>query len=77
MRKSANLKSIELFSQSNCNLNDKDKTYERFTEELNLMMKKHSINTCIRKIHFIAQSFVESDKFQTLKEYGKSFSYDP
>ena len=34
------------------------------------MMKKYNINKCIRKIHFIAQSFIESNKFQTSKEYG-------
>lgn len=77
LRQSAGLTSLELFSKTNCKLDDKDRTYERFTEELNLMMKKYNINTCLRKIHFIAQSFVESDKFQTLKEYGKSLPYDP
>ncbi|MCX8650616.1 hypothetical protein J3U21_10180 [Gilliamella sp. B2776] len=77
LRQSAGLNTLELFSKKNCKLDNKDKTYQRFTEELNQMMKKYNINTCIRKIHFIAQSFVESDKFQTLKEYGESFSYDP
>ena len=78
LRLSDGLKDLKLFSGSNCKLPEKDKTYERFTQELNLMMKKYNINTCIRKIHFLAQSYVESDRFRTLEEYGvKKLSYDP
>ena len=72
------LKDLKLFSKYNCKLPEEDKTYERFTQELNLMMKKYNINTCIRKIHFLAQSYVESDRFRTLQEYGnKTLRYDP
>jgi len=49
---------------------DTDKTYERFTEELNKTMKKYEINTCIRKIHFLAQSYTESNRFRSTEEEG-------
>ncbi len=78
LRLSDGLKDLKLFSKYNCKLPEKDKTYERFTQELNLMMKKYNINTCIRKIHSLAQSYVESDRFRTLEEYGtKNLKYNP
>lgn len=78
LRLSDGLKDLKLFSKYNCKLPEKDKTYERFTQELNLMMKKYNINTCIRKIHFLTQLYVESDRFRTLEEYGtKNLKYNP
>jgi hypothetical protein len=42
LRQSVGLNSLELFSKSNCKLDDKDRTlYECFTEELNLMIKNN------------------------------------
>lgn len=56
-----------------------DKTYARFTEELNKMFQKYEINTCLRKIHFLAQSYHESDRFKTTEEYDNRYTkrYDP
>lgn len=61
-----------------------DKTYERFTEELNKTLKKYEINTCLRKIHFLAQAYTESNGFRSSKEedntsktYLKSKPYYP
>lgn len=33
------------------------------TKQLNLTLNKYSINTCIRKIHFLAQTYHESERF--------------
>ena len=59
-----------LFSASNCNIPASEATYENFTKELNIAMKKYDINTCLRKIHFLAQCYHESAHFSTSQELG-------
>lgn len=61
-----------LFYKSNCELPITSKTYEAFTCELNKVFKKYNINTCLRRIHFLAQAYHETDRFSTTKEYGAS-----
>lgn len=72
-------KTIEpLFDKPNCQLPQADKTYERFTDELNKVCAKYEINTCLRKLHFLAQIAVESDGFHTTEEYyGSKARYAP
>jgi len=77
LRDSGGISSTDLFTMNNCTLADSDKTYERFTEELNAMMTKYKINTCIRKIHFLAQAYHETDKFRTTQEYASGKGYNP
>lgn len=48
-----------------------DKSYESLTAQLNAMMTKYSITSCIRKIHFLAQVCEETGVF-ALSEEGKS-----
>lgn len=60
----------ELFSGNNCKFPLRDKTYEKFTETINVIFYKYEINTCIRKIHFLAQSYEESAYFSTSQEKG-------
>ena len=45
-----------------------DANLTTFTKELNAAFKKYEINTCIRKIHFLAQSYHESQRFQVSYE---------
>lgn len=59
-----------LFTAYNCKLPQSERTYERFTEELNKTFRKYEINTCLRKIHFLAQAYHETAYFQTNKEKG-------
>ncbi|WP_318256514.1 glycoside hydrolase family 19, partial [Rodentibacter caecimuris] len=59
-----------LFSAKNCNIPISEATYENFTKELNIAMKKYDINTCLRKIHFLAQCYHESAHFSTSQELG-------
>ncbi|WP_244149142.1 hypothetical protein [Rodentibacter mrazii] len=71
-----------LFSAKNCNIPTSEATYENFTKELNIAVKKYDINTCIRKIHFLAQCYHESAHFSTSQELGsqeylKGKSYYP
>ncbi|WGE61355.1 hypothetical protein [Actinobacillus equuli] len=40
-----------------------DKTYEATVKELNRIMDKYEINTCLRKIHFLAQVYHETHFF--------------
>jgi predicted chitinase len=42
---------------------------------MNAMFDKYQINTCLRKIHFLAQSYVETDRFRTTYEYNPKNSY--
>ncbi|MDX4036570.1 hypothetical protein [Aliarcobacter skirrowii] len=64
----------DLFTAENCKLPQNERTYERFTEELNKTFRKYEINTCLRKIHFLAQAYVESDKFKTVEEYESIYT---
>lgn len=56
-----------------------DRTFEKFAEVLNKAFKKHEITTCARKIHFLANMYVETMYFTATRE-GKgssNFRYDP
>ncbi|PIF46643.1 hypothetical protein CLU96_3681 [Chryseobacterium sp. 52] len=77
LRETEKIKTISLFYDENCTLPESDKTYKRLCEELNRMMKKHNINTCIRKIHFLAQSYHESSRYGTTLEYSSGKKYNP
>jgi hypothetical protein len=54
------------------NILNSDKTYEKFTEELNKTFNKYDINTCLRKIHFLAQIYHETNRFRSTEEEGAS-----
>ncbi len=54
-----------------------DQTYDRFAEVLNNAFNKYNINTCIHKIHFLAQMYIETQFFTKLKEGGTNLHYDP
>lgn len=40
-----------------------DATIPKFTQEINKIFKDYNINTCLRKIHFLAQCYFESGRF--------------
>ncbi|MEO6834120.1 MAG: hypothetical protein ABI378_15585, partial [Chitinophagaceae bacterium] len=77
LRNEEKIKTTALFFSDNCPLPENDKTYERFLEELNAMLNKFGINTCIRKLHFIAQSYHESGRFGTTLEGASGDGYNP
>ncbi|WJS92803.1 hypothetical protein NYQ10_11975 [Flavobacterium johnsoniae] len=52
-----------------CRINDK--SFATLTKELNVALKKYEINSCIQKIHFLAQACEETGTF-TLSEETKS-----
>ncbi|WP_337678117.1 glycoside hydrolase family 19 protein, partial [Rodentibacter pneumotropicus] len=56
-----------------------NKSYEITVKELNSVMNKYEINTCLRKIHFLAQAYHETHLFQSMQEYTSSYTtkYDP
>lgn len=64
-----------LFYADNCNLDDK--TNASFLAKINEKFKEYEINTCIRKIHFLAQVYHESAKFTTTLEFANGAKYDP
>jgi predicted chitinase len=53
------------------------KTFEKFTQVINDTFNKYEINTCIRKIHFLSQSYSETGYFTRTKENGENLKYDP
>jgi hypothetical protein len=78
LRQIDGISSTELFNDPRCTLNSSDRTYERLVHELNATFSKYNLSTCIRKIHFIAQVFHETDRFRTTTEYDASHaSYAP
>ncbi len=54
----------EKIKESDCN-------YKTFADHLNCTFTTNSINTCIRKIHFIAQTFHETNGFIDSSEKGQ------
>ncbi|MDC2826244.1 hypothetical protein PHA51_09415, partial [Rodentibacter pneumotropicus] len=54
-----------------------DKSYESSVKELNRILEKYEINSCLRKLHFLAQIFHETHGFRSAQEYGKTLPYDP
>jgi predicted chitinase len=77
MRDSENIKSKDIFTSSNCTLSDDEKSYEKLTEIYNKVLERYEINTCIRKIHFFAQSYWEADRFKTTLEYSSGEYLNP
>lgn len=67
----------ELFNATNCKLNKEDKTLAKITRQLNIMFAKFEIDKCIHKIHFLSQSFLETDGFRTTLEYATNKEYKP
>jgi predicted chitinase len=64
-----------IFTDDNCNLDDKSKI--SFLNELNETLKKYEINTCIRKVHFLAQVYHETGRLRTTLEYASGSDYNP
>ncbi len=79
LRTSERLTNMEIFSHTKSPLRKEDRSYERFAQELNAVFKKYQINTCKRRLHFLAQVYHETDRFRTTLEYGAigSKRYDP
>lgn len=57
-------------------IDSKDATYGNLTKYLNATFQQYGINTCLRKIHFLAQTYQESQKFSSTYENvsGKDYS---
>jgi predicted chitinase len=49
-------------------LNSSDANFNKFAEALNKVFKDYDINTCIRKIHFLAQCYHETQRFMATYE---------
>ena len=58
---------------------EKDRTYEKLTTVLNTSFKKYGIQSCIQKIHFLAQMYAETAYFTATIELknSKIKDYDP
>ena len=67
----------DLFYKKNCPLSEEDKTFERLTEEINKSFKEWEINTCMRKIQFLAQCYHESAFFSTTLAFDSGEYYNP
>ncbi|WP_425292571.1 glycoside hydrolase family 19 protein, partial [Actinobacillus vicugnae] len=66
-----------LFNARNCLLKEEDRTYARLTEELNKACQRYDINTCIRKVHFLAQVYLETASLKTTEELASGKDYEP
>ncbi|RQM70563.1 hypothetical protein EHZ47_21640 [Aeromonas jandaei] len=70
LRQVDKIPSKELFNYSRCTLDISERTYECLTAEMNAVFREYDISTCMRRIHFIAQAFHETDCFRTTTEYN-------
>jgi len=70
--------STHLFGHKNMKSYDTYKTeISVFITKLKEIMKKYEINNCLRKAHFLAQIWWETDRFNTLQEYASGNHYNP
>ncbi|HEX8575927.1 MAG TPA: hypothetical protein VF677_06495, partial [Flavobacterium sp.] len=54
-------------------INSSEANFESFTSAINKALEDYEINTCIRKIHFLAQAYHETGRFtKTYEEYPKN-----
>lgn len=80
LRKTENIKTNKIWVPVyKSGVSPNDKTYTTMTNKLNIVMRKYHINTCIRKIHFLAQVYHETDRFRAMTEYTSRYTqrYDP
>ncbi|MBN6063290.1 LysM peptidoglycan-binding domain-containing protein [Aggregatibacter actinomycetemcomitans] len=77
MRKFSKNPYKNLFYEKNCPLPEDDKSFERLTEEINKSFNAWEINTCMRKIQFLAQCYHESASFSTTLEFASGEYYNP
>ncbi|MCO6565004.1 MAG: DUF4280 domain-containing protein [Apibacter sp.] len=54
-------------------INISEANFETFAKELNAAMKAFEITTCIRKIHFIAQCYHETQRFSLTYEKNNNY----
>ncbi|MDH6252771.1 putative chitinase [Chryseobacterium sp. H1D6B] len=66
-----------VFGASNCPLPESDKTIEKLRGQINSLFTKYEINTCLRKLHFLAQVYHETDRLRTTLEYATEKDYKP
>ena len=66
-----------LFGADNCKLEAGDKTISKLRDNINSVFNEYNVNTCIRKIHFLAQIYHETDRLRTTLEYATNKSYKP
>lgn len=66
-----------IFAASNCTLPAADKTIEKLRVQINAIFTKYGINTCLRKLHFLAQVYHETDRLRTTLEYATEKDYKP
>jgi predicted chitinase len=57
------------------NVNPKEANYISFSKYLNEVFEKYKINTCLRKIHFLTQTYAESARFNSTYENITGSSY--
>ena len=50
---------------------------DRYVDDVNNLLPSNTINTCLRKGHFLAQIIHESGSFHYTKELGVTLDYDP
>jgi predicted chitinase len=59
---------IFFYDSNGFNIKTNEANYNYFTNNLNRILKQYKIDSCIRKIHFFAQAYVETDRFRTTYE---------
>jgi hypothetical protein len=64
-----------LIYSSNYNLNKEFANYETFAKQLNKVFVDYKITKCIQKIHFLAQVYVETNRFRSTYEDKPKSTY--
>lgn len=66
---------IFFYESGGYNIKPSEANYEKFADNINRIFQIYHINTCLRKIHFLAQTFHESSNFRTTYEKSPKSNY--
>lgn len=66
---------IFFYEPKEFNIKSSESNYEIFAQNINRIFQIYNINSCLRKIHFLAQTFHESRNFRTTYEGSPSSNY--
>lgn len=80
LRASENLEISDIWKPKNAGgASPSDSSLSSMLAKLNDVMNKYEINSCIRKVYFIAECYHETDRFYSTQEYDSAHTakYDP
>ncbi len=64
-----------MFKAKGLNIKNEEANYTTFVNQLDRIFSKYKIDTCLRRIHFLAQAYSETNKFRSTYENVQNTGY--